>query len=131
MRLERRKHLISHDRWMVSYADFITLLFAFFVVLFAFAKADQKKQSQVTQAIDPAFRSLGIFPGIAAIPAAPPPPRRRTSRASDEHRHGRRRARPAQGQRRPRRAFAANWNRAFEPGRPRTPSPCKWVATGW
>ena len=38
---------MSHDRWLVSYADFITLLFAFFVVLYAFAKADQKKQVQV------------------------------------------------------------------------------------
>ena len=35
---------VSHERWLVSYADFITLLFAFFVVLYAFAKADQKKQ---------------------------------------------------------------------------------------
>ncbi len=53
---------VSHDRWLVSYADFITLLFAFFVVLYAFAKADQKKQVQVSQSIDSAFRSLGIFP---------------------------------------------------------------------
>lgn len=53
---------VSHDRWLVSYADFITLLFAFFVVLYSFAKADQKKQAQVSQSIDTAFRSLGIFP---------------------------------------------------------------------
>src|SRR5208337_402098 len=53
---------VSHDRWLVSYADFITLLFGFFVVLYAFAKADQKKQVQLVQAIDTAFRSLGIFP---------------------------------------------------------------------
>jgi chemotaxis protein MotB len=26
---------INHDRWLVSYADFITLLFAFFVVMYA------------------------------------------------------------------------------------------------
>ena len=51
----------SHERWLVSYADFITLLFAFFVVLYAASKADQKKQVQVAQAIDSAFRSLGIF----------------------------------------------------------------------
>src|ERR1035437_4628250 len=53
---------VNHDRWLVSYADFITLLFGFFVVLYAFAKADQKKQVQVTQSIDVAFRTLGIFP---------------------------------------------------------------------
>ena len=53
---------VTHDRWLVSYADFITLLFGFFVVLFAFAKADQKKQAQVSQAIDAAFRSMGVCP---------------------------------------------------------------------
>ncbi len=52
----------AHDRWLVSYADFITLLFGFFVVLYAFAKADQKKQMQVSLAIDSAFRSMGVFP---------------------------------------------------------------------
>ena len=53
---------VSHERWLVSYADFITLLFAFFVVLYAFAKADQKKQIQVSAAIDSAFQSLSIAP---------------------------------------------------------------------
>ena len=53
---------MSQERWLVSYADFITLLFAFFVVLYAASKADQKKQIQVSAAIDSAFRSLGIFP---------------------------------------------------------------------
>jgi chemotaxis protein MotB len=53
---------VSQDRWLVSYADFITLLFGFFVVLYAFAKADQRKQMQVSAAIDSAFHSLGIFP---------------------------------------------------------------------
>jgi chemotaxis protein MotB len=75
MRLERRKHIISQDRWMVSYADFITLLFALFVVLFAFAKVDQKKQAQVTESIDSAFQSLGVFSDASRKPAknAPPP----------------------------------------------------------
>ena len=55
------RHKVSHERWLVSYADFITLLFAFFVVLYAFAKQDQKKQSEVSVAIDSAFQALGIF----------------------------------------------------------------------
>lgn len=50
----------------MSYADFITLLFGFFVVLYAFSKADQKKQTQVSQAIDSAFTALGAFPGGAS-----------------------------------------------------------------
>jgi chemotaxis protein MotB len=59
---------VSQDRWLVSYADFITLLFAFFVVLYASSKADQKKQMQVSEAIDSAFRSLGIFPDAKRRP---------------------------------------------------------------
>ena len=62
-RIPRSK--VSQDRWLVSYADFITLLFAFFVVLYAFAKADQKKQMQVSAAIDSAFRSLSIDPSLS------------------------------------------------------------------
>ena len=63
---------VSQDRWLVSYADFITLLFGFFVVLYAFAKADQKKQVQVSQSIDSAFRSLGIFPDALRRKGASP-----------------------------------------------------------
>jgi chemotaxis protein MotB len=59
---------VTHDRWLVSYADFITLLFAFFVVLYAFAKADQKKQKQVSASIDTAFRTLGLFPSAGLRP---------------------------------------------------------------
>jgi chemotaxis protein MotB len=58
----------SHERWLVSYADFITLLFAFFVVLYASSKADQKKQKQVSQAIDSAFHALGLFPDSTRKP---------------------------------------------------------------
>ena len=62
MRARVPRARVTHDRWLISYADFITLLFGLFVVLFAFARADQKKQVQVTQSIDIAFKSLGIFP---------------------------------------------------------------------
>ena len=60
---------ITQDRWLVSYADFITMLFGLFVVLYAFAKSDQKKQLQVTASIDSAFRSLGLFPGSGRRPS--------------------------------------------------------------
>lgn len=56
---------VSRDRWLVSYADFITLMFAFFVVLYAAAIAGQKKQAQVSDSIESAFRTLGVFPGTA------------------------------------------------------------------
>jgi chemotaxis protein MotB len=65
---ERRKGNVSRDRWLISYADFITLLFAFFVVLFASAQADKKKQMQMSVAIDSAFQALGLFPQAARNP---------------------------------------------------------------
>ena len=68
MMQERRKSNISRDRWLVSYADFITLLFAVFVLLYASSSADLKKLSQVSEAIDSAFRSLGIFPDARRRP---------------------------------------------------------------
>ena len=60
MRARVPRSRVGHDRWLVSYADFITLLFGFFVVLYAFARADQKRQVQVSMAIDTAFRSMGF-----------------------------------------------------------------------
>jgi chemotaxis protein MotB len=71
MKERRRRGHINHERWLVSYADFITLLFAFFVVLYAFARADQKKQVEVTAAIDTAFRSLGVMGDLPRGPAKP------------------------------------------------------------
>ena len=41
---KKRQGRVSHDRWLVSYADFITLLFAFFVVLFATGESDRSKK---------------------------------------------------------------------------------------
>lgn len=60
------KGRIGHDRWLVSYADFITLMFAFFVVLYAFANSSQKKQMAVADAINSVFRSMAIFPSAAS-----------------------------------------------------------------
>jgi chemotaxis protein MotB len=49
----------NHERWLVSYADFITLLFAFFVVLYATSRVDQKKLVQVAQSIKFAMHFKG------------------------------------------------------------------------
>jgi chemotaxis protein MotB len=51
----------SRDRWLVSYADFITLLFAFFVVLYASAQVDKRKVGKLAMAIQVAFQQLGVF----------------------------------------------------------------------
>jgi chemotaxis protein MotB len=50
----------NHERWLVSYADFITLLFAFFTVLYATAQTDSGKVKKFVGAAERAF-SAGIF----------------------------------------------------------------------
>ena len=61
--MSKKKHPehVNHERWLVSYADFITLLFAFFVVLFASSQSDKKKQVQMASAMQTAFDHNGIF----------------------------------------------------------------------
>ncbi|MBS1840175.1 MAG: OmpA family protein [Acidobacteria bacterium] len=49
------------DRGVVSYADFITLLFAFFVVLYASSQVDKRKVGKLAVAIQVAFQQLGVF----------------------------------------------------------------------
>lgn len=64
MELNRRRERatpVSHDRWLVSYADFVTLLFAFFVVLYASAQVDRHKALQLSEAIRSGFQQLGAF----------------------------------------------------------------------
>lgn len=61
-RRKRNRPHANHERWLVSYADFITLLFAFFVVLYASAQVDQRKVGRLALAIQVAFQELGVFP---------------------------------------------------------------------
>jgi len=42
---------VNHERWLVSYADFITLLFAFFVVMYSISELDKRKMMKVSQNI--------------------------------------------------------------------------------
>ena len=63
-RRERRSHEpANHDRWLLSYSDFITLLFAFFVVLFASSYRDKQTIQKLSQAIHMGFQQLGAFSG--------------------------------------------------------------------
>jgi chemotaxis protein MotB len=45
----------NHERWLVSYADFITLLFAFFVVMFATSQTDKNKAKAVEDSVNKAL----------------------------------------------------------------------------
>src|SRR6476659_10145059 len=62
-------HTANHERWLVSYADFITLLFAFFTTLYAISTVDQKKAGKLMYSMMTAF-NVDFFQGTAPPPAS-------------------------------------------------------------
>src|SRR6266487_591867 len=57
----------NHERWLVSYADFITLLFAFFVVMFASTQADKNKTKAVSESVREALEHGQFSAAIAVV----------------------------------------------------------------
>jgi chemotaxis protein MotB len=49
----------NHERWLISYADFITLLFAFFVVMYAISIVNEGKYKVLSDALGDAFGGRG------------------------------------------------------------------------
>ncbi|RHW76004.1 flagellar motor protein MotB [Colwellia sp. RSH04] len=63
-RLRRRRHSLEHDnvhRWLISYADYMTLLFALFVVLYAMAMVNEKPFESITESIGRVFQADDIL----------------------------------------------------------------------
>jgi len=61
-RTRRKKNLLdasdNHERWLVSYADFVTLLFAFFVVMYSISSVNDEKYESLSEALDEAFSTI-------------------------------------------------------------------------
>lgn len=57
----------NHERWLISYADFITLLFAFFVVMFASSQVDKGKAQQVSDSVKKALEGEKMSSVLAAV----------------------------------------------------------------
>ena len=67
----------NHERWLVSYADFITLLFAFFVVMDAISSVNEGKYKVLSNSLTNAFMNVTTEDGakpLAVIQGAPPIP---------------------------------------------------------
>jgi chemotaxis protein MotB len=69
---------VSHERWLVSYADFITLLFAFFTTMYAISTVDARKLNSMVASMQTAFASDGAssrgnggMPQRLLLPAPP------------------------------------------------------------
>ena len=63
MRKKKHPEHVNHERWLVSYADFITLLFAFFVVMFAVSRVDSKKMNSFSESFSRAVGESFMLEG--------------------------------------------------------------------
>lgn len=67
-RIRRRESREHRDRWMITYADLITLLLIFFVVLYAMSSLDQEKYGSVIASLQRSFQTgSGILDGGSGV----------------------------------------------------------------
>ena len=64
----------NHERWLVSYADFITLLFAFFVVMYAISQVNEGKYRVLSDTLSSAFRNVPGSPATQQVVVTPGSP---------------------------------------------------------
>lgn len=57
----------NHERWLVSYADFITLLFAFFVVMYSVSSVNEDKYQAVSDSLKAALYPVNSMP-VSRLP---------------------------------------------------------------
>jgi chemotaxis protein MotB len=78
-RKRREEEHENHERWLVSYADFITLLFAFFVVMYAVSSVNEGKYKVLSNSLVSAFSNTATKSAgqpVTVVQGAPPiPPR--------------------------------------------------------
>ena len=75
---KKHEEHVNHERWLISYADFITLLMVFFVVMYSMSSADSEKFKKISQSLSQAFNvevlkgtpESGLMDGIQS-PQAP------------------------------------------------------------
>ncbi len=91
-RKKRHEEHENHERWLVSYADFITLLFAFFVVMYSISSVNEGKYRVLSDSLMTAFRNpmrslapvqvgklvrtptaTGATPSVVELPSFAPP----------------------------------------------------------
>lgn len=78
-RKRRQEEHENHERWLVSYADFITLLFAFFVVMYAVSSVNEGKYKVLSDSLTNAFSNtsgkaggqpINVIQGLRRFPRA-------------------------------------------------------------
>ena len=67
MTRKKKAEHANHERWLVSYADFMTLLFAFFVVMFASTQNDKNKAKDVSDSVRQALEHGQFSAAISTV----------------------------------------------------------------
>jgi chemotaxis protein MotB len=66
-RRRREEGHVNHERWVLSYADFVTLMFALFVAMYAISMKDHKGAQEMSQSIRKAMESGGLVGTIQEL----------------------------------------------------------------
>ena len=77
--MRRRRRVVieheNHDRWLISFADFVTLLFAFFVVMYAISAVNESKYRVLANSLGDAFgRTPSTDASVPQLPTMTLPP---------------------------------------------------------
>ena len=67
-RRKRRENSENQDRWVVSYADLVTLLLAFFVVMYSISSVNEGRYREVSEALVQAFQTVEKKPTPSVVP---------------------------------------------------------------
>ncbi len=67
MRKKKAAEHMNHERWMVSYADFVTLLFAFFTTMYAISTVDAQKMGRMVLSMRASFDGAVFSPGTDTL----------------------------------------------------------------
>jgi len=57
---EEHEEHVNHERWLVSYADMLTLLFVLFVVLYSMSSVDQRKFAALAAGLSAGFGAQSV-----------------------------------------------------------------------
>lgn len=68
-RRKQEENKVNHDRWLVSYADFVTLLFGFFVVMYSVSHVSESKYRTLSETLGLAFKTQAQTPATAGSDA--------------------------------------------------------------